>query len=87
MAQRQDVDANVVELFDWLVNAQCVRGSRPKDGGLWLSGSAAPVAFDAAQRIVTLVDGRRYQLRKETAAKVLGLNKAAEIFLATLPKA
>lgn len=83
-----DVDVNVVdavELFDWLVNAQCVRGSRPQDGGLWVSGSAAPVAFDAGLRIVTLSDGRRYRLRKDTAAKVLGLHKAAEVFLAGLP--
>jgi hypothetical protein len=84
MAQ-PDGAMDAVELFDWLVNAQCVRGSRPKDGGLWVSGSAAPVAFDAGLRIVTLEDGRRYRLRKETAAKVLGLNKAAEVFLASLP--
>jgi len=75
----------VQELFDWIINPTCVRGSRLGDNGIWISGSAVPLAFDPVSRIVTLADSMKYVLRKETASKALKLHMAGEQFLSGLP--
>ena len=75
----------VQELFDWIINPKCVRGSRLGDNGIWISGSAVPLAFDPVSRIVTLADNMKYVLRKETASKALKLHMAGEQFLSGLP--
>ena len=75
----------IIELFDWLANPKCIRGSRLFDNGLWVSTSNPPNTFDPLNRIVTLTDGTRFLLKKDTAAKVLQLHKVAEQFLSTLP--
>jgi len=72
------------ELFDWMVNANCVRGSRLNDHGIWLSGSAKPCRWDPETRLVELTDGKRYKLNKEHASKALNLDRKSETALAAL---
>ena len=73
------------ELFDWLLNPVCLRGSRPNDQGVWFTGSAAPSKWNPDMRILELTDGKRFILKKETASKVLNLDKKSEQVLAALP--
>jgi hypothetical protein len=73
------------ELFDWIVNSNCVRGSRPHDQGCWLQTSAPPATFAPDTRRLTLTDGKTYIINRKTACKALSLDKKNETFLATLP--
>ena len=72
---------SAIELFDWLVNANCVRGSRANDNGCWLSGSEKPKFFCEKTRILELEDGQQFILAKKTVCKALGLDKKSEIIL------
>jgi len=73
------------ELFDWLLNSICLRGSRPNDQGVWFTGSAAPSKWNPESRILELADGKRFLLKKETASKALNLDRKSEQVLAALP--
>ena len=72
-------------LFDWIVNANCVRGSRANDQGVWLSTSACPLSFSPLDRRLVLADKSQYLLRKETSCRALGLDRRSELVLAALP--
>ena len=78
-------DNKVVELFDWIVNSKHVRGSRRDDYGLWLYNSATPKYFNPISRIVGLEDGSNYLIKKNTVCKALGMDKASEAILGSLP--
>ena len=81
-----------VELFDWLVSANNVRGSiKPADvknqSWPWMYDSARPVAFNPTSRVVKLEDGTQYVLPAKLGSKVLNgvLKKQGEQVLSSLP--
>jgi hypothetical protein len=76
---------NTEELFDWILNQNCVRGSRPNDQGCWINTSAPPAFFVPRTRQLTLTDGKTYIINRTTACKAFGLDKKGEIILANLP--
>ena len=76
--------ASAVELYDWMLNEKCVRGSMKNDNGVWLYQSAKPKSFDAPTRTLTLSDGTRYIIKRETMCKALNLNKTSEHTLTVL---
>jgi hypothetical protein len=74
-----------VELFDWMINANCLRGSKANDNGCWMSCSEKPTFFCEKTRIVELADGQRFLISKKTVCKALGLDKQSEKILNELP--
>ncbi len=74
-----------IELFDWIINEKCLRGSTKNDNGCWLSNSETPKYFCEKSRIVELNDGRTYLIQKNTICKALGLDKKSENVLSNLP--
>jgi hypothetical protein len=69
---------NPVELFDWIINDNTLRGSKKDDNGCWMSTSSKPVSFLPQTRIVELEGGEKFIIKKETMCKALGLEKKSE---------
>ena len=67
-----------VELFDWIINDNTLRGSKNDDNGCWMSTSPKPLSFSPQTRIVELEGGNRFIIKKETICKALGLDKKSE---------
>ena len=67
-----------VELFDWIINDNTLRGSKKDDNGCWMSTSPKPLSFSPQTRIVELEGGNRFIIKKETICKALGLDKKSE---------
>ena len=70
-----------VELFDWIINDNTLRGSKKDDNGCWMSSSPKPLSFSPQTRIVELEGGEKFIIKKETMCKALGLEKKSEITL------
>jgi hypothetical protein len=88
-----------IELYDWIVNNNRVRGSFMGDNGEWLCGannngdlfvynpeSEKPVYFDPVKRIIQTANGNLYILNKKTVCKALNLHTSSEKILSTLVK-
>ena len=71
----------VVELFDWMINPNTLRGSKKDDNGMWMNTSEKPIFFSPSSRIIELADGKRFLIKKETACKALNMDKTAEKIL------
>ena len=67
-----------VELYDWIINEKCVRGSKQDDMGMWLSNSSKPIRFCPVTRVVELIDGSKYIIKQKTICKAIGLDKKSE---------
>lgn len=67
-----------VELFDWMINDNTLRGSKKDDNGCWMSTSPTPLSFSPQTRIVELKGGEKFIIKKETICKALGLDKKSE---------
>lgn len=67
-----------VELFDWIINDNTLRGSKKNDNGCWMSSSPKPISFLPQTRIVELEGGEKFIIKKETMCKALGLEKKSE---------
>lgn len=67
-----------VELFDWIINDNTLRGSKKDDNGCWMSNSPKPLSFSPQTRIVELQGGEKFLIKKETICKALGLEKKSE---------
>ena len=90
-----------IELFDWILNENRVRGSIKGRGGFWLCGSKTcddilsyyeadpdfekPIRFNQKTRIIELKNGAKYIINKDTICKALGLNKQSEKILKMIP--
>lgn len=70
-----------VELFDWIINDNTLRGTKKDDNGCWMSTSPKPLAFSPQTRIVKLEGGEKYLIKKENICKALGLDKKSETTL------
>jgi hypothetical protein len=88
-----------IELYDWILNKNRVRGSVKGDNGFWICGAnnegdminyspenEQPISFDTKTRILIIKDGTKYIIHKNTMCKALGLNKQSEYVLTTLSK-
>ena len=73
-----------VELFDWMINDNTLRGSKKDDNGSWMSTSPKPLSFSPQTRIVELEGGEKFLIKKETICKALGLDKKSDIILTRL---
>ena len=67
-----------VELFDWIINDNALRGSKKDDNGCWMNSSPKPISFSPQTRIVELAGGEKFIIKKETMCKALGLEKKSE---------
>jgi hypothetical protein len=68
----------VVELFDWIINPNTLRGSKKDDNGMWMHTSEKPIFFSPTSRIIELADGKQFLIKKENACKALNMDKTAE---------
>lgn len=68
----------VVELFDWIINQNTLRGSKKGDNGMWMNTSEKPIFFSPTSRIIELADGKQFLIKKENACKALNMDKTAE---------
>lgn len=88
-----------VELYDWIVTKNRVRGSVKGDNGFWLCGanndgnmfkynpdSEKPLWFDSIKRILKIANGNQYILHKNTVCKALNLHITSEKILQSLIK-
>ncbi len=86
-----------IELYDWIVNNNRVRGSFKGDNGMWLCGannngdlfvydteSEKPVSFDPIKRIIQTTNGNLYILNRKTICKALNLHTMSEKVLSSL---
>jgi hypothetical protein len=73
-----------IELFDWMINDNILRGSKKDDNGLWMKTSEKPLFFSPQTRIVELEGGEKFLIKKETICKALGLDKKSETILTRL---
>ena len=67
-----------VEIFDWIINDNTLRGSKKDDDGCWMSTSQKPLSFSPQTRIVELEGGAKFLIKKETICKAIGLDKKSE---------
>ena len=74
-----------VELFDWILNENCIRGSKIDDLGIWVNNSAKPLRFCPTTRTIELKDGTKYIIKQKTICKAIGLDKKSEKVLNSLP--
>lgn len=74
----------VVELFDWMINDNTLRGTKKDDNGCWMSSSPKPLSFSPQTRIVELEGGEKFLIKKENMCKALGLDKKSENILIRL---
>ena len=54
-----------VELFDWIINDNTLRGSKKDDDGCWMSTSPKPLSFSPQTRIVELEGGAKFLIKKD----------------------
>ena len=79
-----NIDQINIELFDWIVYNNCIKGSKLNDNGMWLSTTNKPITFNNSTRIIMLEDGKKYLIKRETVCKALGLDKKSEKILGEL---
>ena len=85
---------DTIELTDWILNKNRVRGSVTGDGGFWVCGAnnegdmikyepekEKPISFNPTTRVITIANGQRFIVAKATACKAVGLNKESERIL------
>ena len=88
-----------IELHDWILSINRVRGSVAGDGGLWLCGAnndgdminynpenEKPVFFDPTTSIIQVANGNKYIIKKKTICKALDLHKISDAILKRLPR-
>ena len=85
LEKKDEKKKSIVELFDWIINAKSLRGSKKDDQGMWMNNSEKPKYFSPQSRIVELDDGKQFLIKKETSCAALNLDKTSEKLLTALP--
>ena len=82
--EKNEKSKEIIELFDWMVNKKHLRGSKLNDNGIWMHTSSKPKTFCQLSRVIELEDGTKFLIKRTTACKALGLDKASELALVEL---